>query len=100
MQRVGEVPALGRRVLGRVVLGGLALALAAAGCTFDSRSGDEASVTPSGPVVDGGVNMTGRAPLTGVPSKNALNRPAITVKISNTRDAHPHRGLAEADLVF
>ncbi|MEU4393801.1 DUF3048 domain-containing protein [Kribbella sp. NPDC023855] len=44
--------------------------------------------------------MVGRAPLTGVLVKDALERPAVTVKISNTPDAHPHRGLAEADLVF
>jgi hypothetical protein len=38
--------------------------------------------------------------LTGVPAEEPLRRAAVTVKISNTPDAHPHRGLAEADLVF
>jgi hypothetical protein len=58
--------------------------------------------TPVSPTVteSGAVSMTGRAPLTGVLTKDALKRPAVTVKISNTPDAHPHRGLAEADLVF
>ncbi|MFC0625723.1 DUF3048 domain-containing protein [Kribbella deserti] len=100
MQRVGESPVAGG--LRRAALSGMVLALAAAGCTSDSRTdgGPSFTSTASGPVVDGGVSMEGRAPLTGVPSKNALARPAITVKISNTRDAHPHRGLGEADLVF
>lgn len=44
--------------------------------------------------------MTGRAPLTGLHTAQALRRPAVTVKISNTPDAHPQRGLADADLVF
>jgi hypothetical protein len=44
--------------------------------------------------------MAGRAPLTGLPTKDPLKRPAVTVKISNTPDAHPQRGLADADIVF
>ena len=58
--------------------------------------------TTTAPAVDGdgAVSMDGRAPLTGVPIGNALDRPAITVKISNTPDAHPHRGLGDADIVF
>lgn len=57
------------------------------------------SVTPA-PIATGPVSMAGRAPLTGVPTKDRLRRPAITVKISNTPDAHPQRGLGDADLVF
>lgn len=49
---------------------------------------------------EGEVDMTGRAPLTGLPTDVDLNNPAVTVKISNTPDAHPHRGLEEADIVF
>lgn len=48
----------------------------------------------------GGVPMEGRAPLTGLPTSQPLSRAAVTVKISNTPDAHPHRGLGDADLVF
>lgn len=44
--------------------------------------------------------MDGRAPLTGVPLARPLKRAAVTIKISNTPDAHPQRGLGEADLVF
>jgi Protein of unknown function (DUF3048) N-terminal domain/Protein of unknown function (DUF3048) C-terminal domain len=48
----------------------------------------------------GPVSMVGRAPLTGRLTIADLRRPAITVKISNTPDAHPHRGLGNADIVF
>jgi hypothetical protein len=44
--------------------------------------------------------MAGRAPLTGVPMPKLPSRPAVTVKISNTPDAHPQRGLGDADVVF
>ncbi len=44
--------------------------------------------------------MAGCAPLTGVPTDQPLDRPAVIVKVSNTPDAHPHRGLGDADLVF
>lgn len=49
---------------------------------------------------EGEVDMTGRAPLTGLPADTTLEHPAVTVKISNTPDAHPHRGLENADIVF
>ena len=49
---------------------------------------------------EGEVDMTGRAPLTGLPADTTLEHPAVTVKISNTPDAHPHRGLEDADIVF
>lgn len=64
--------------------------------------GSAPTPTPASPTATGddAVSMAGRAPLTGVLTKDALNRAAVTVKISNTPDAHPHRGLAEADLVF
>lgn len=55
--------------------------------------------TPTEPP-GGPVSMDGRAPLTGVLTADDLARPAITVKVSNTRDAHPHRGLEGADIVF
>jgi hypothetical protein len=51
-------------------------------------------------VPEGEVDMAGRAPLTGLPAGTALDHPAVTVKISNTPDAHPHRGLDQADIVF
>jgi hypothetical protein len=44
--------------------------------------------------------MDGRAPLLGIPTDQPLNHAAVTVKVSNTPDAHPHRGLGDADIVF
>ncbi|MGH3464877.1 MAG: DUF3048 domain-containing protein [Kribbellaceae bacterium] len=72
------------------------------------RRGDRAGspggtpeATPAGtaPQADGAVSMDGRAPLTGLPTDQPLDRPAVTVKVSNSPDAHPHRGLADADIV-
>jgi hypothetical protein len=40
------------------------------------------------------------APLTGLPAEGPLAHAAVTVKVSNTPDAHPHRGLEAADIVF
>src|SRR5690606_25406458 len=40
------------------------------------------------------------APLTGLLTTADLDHPAVVVKISNTPDAHPHRGLEDADIVF
>jgi hypothetical protein len=48
----------------------------------------------------GQVDAAGRAPLTGVPVDGSLDHAAVTVKVSNTPDAHPHRGLGDADIVF
>lgn len=56
--------------------------------------------TASTPAGDGAVSMDGRAPLTGLPTSAALDHAAVTVKISNTPDAHPQRGLGAADIVF
>ncbi|HKE50348.1 MAG TPA: DUF3048 domain-containing protein, partial [Actinomycetes bacterium] len=55
---------------------------------------------PTTPPADGAVSMDGRAPLTGVPTDADLNHPAVTIKVSNTPDAHPQRGLDSADIVF
>ncbi|TCC24788.1 DUF3048 domain-containing protein [Kribbella speibonae] len=80
------------------------VALVAAGVGFSLWRGDGEPAPPAGtptaPAGEGPVDMAGRAPLTGVPAKDALNRPAVTVKISNTADAHPQRGLGDADIVF
>jgi hypothetical protein len=55
---------------------------------------------PDAPPPEGGVDMEGRAPLSGVPTDDPLDHPSITIKISNTPDAHPHRNLNDADVVF
>lgn len=56
------------------------------------------TTTPGTP--PGQLDMAGRAPLTGLPAVGDLARPSVAVKVSNTPDAHPHRGLADADIVF
>jgi len=92
----------GRVVLAVILVGLIVLGLAGAADLWGGDS-DRPSGTPATrPTLpgDGAVSMDGRAPLTGVPVKDALDRPAITVKISNTPNAHPHRGLGDADIVF
>lgn len=49
---------------------------------------------------EGEVSMDGRAPLSGVLTDADLNHASLTVKVSNTPDAHPQRGLNDADIVF
>ncbi|WP_344837114.1 DUF3048 domain-containing protein [Kribbella ginsengisoli] len=93
----------GRLVAAAVLVVALVAAIGASTWWGDDESGSPSSSpapTPSAPAGDGPVGMAGRAPLTGVLTAEALNRPAVTVKISNTPDAHPQRGLGDADLVF
>ena len=59
-----------------------------------------ASPDPTEPPPEGEVPMDGRAPLSGVLSETDLDHASVTVKVSNTPDAHPHRGLNDADIVF
>ncbi|HKA69143.1 MAG TPA: DUF3048 domain-containing protein [Actinomycetes bacterium] len=63
-------------------------------------SAPQPPTAPTTPVADGAVSMDGRAPLTGVPTDADLDHPAVTIKVSNTPDAHPQRGLDNADIVF
>ncbi len=78
------------------------LGVASGYALWGGQSGGPSSVPPAetSASADGSVSMTGRAPLTGVPIDVALDHPAVTVKVSNTPDAHPHRGLGDADIVF
>jgi len=94
----------------------VALALMSAGCSVlpGSDTPDRAVVTrqplprveiPTPTAVpiptDTAVRMAGRAPLTGVTTDvSALARPAFIAEVSNSREARPQRGLAEADIVF
>ena len=41
-----------------------------------------------------------RWPLTGVAAANVVNRPALAVKIENSREARPQTGLDQADMVW
>lgn len=77
----------------------LACAVLAGGCSLQGSAGSEPPKGGGAPAY-GPISMAGRAPLTGRLSAADLRRPAITVKISNTPDAHPHRGLGNADIVF
>lgn len=87
--------------VGLVALAGVLAASVVGACVRDAPSGSAGpSITVTTPQDDGALSMRGRAPLTGVPVSQPLNRPAVTVKISNTPDAHPQRGLGDADLVF
>lgn len=64
------------------------------------RSTPQPPTAPTTPAADGAVSMAGRAPLSGVPTTENLDHPAVTIKVSNTPDAHPQRGLGDADIVF
>lgn len=93
---------------------GLLLAVAVAYLAWPDRTADQViavgKVAGSAPTErpapeptpdpEGEVDMAGRAPLTGLPADIALDHAAVTVKISNTPDAHPHRGLEQADIVL
>lgn len=62
---------------------------------------EQATVTPEPTEPpEGEVSMDGRAPLSGALTDADLDHPSVTVKVSNTPDAHPHRGLNDADIVF
>jgi hypothetical protein len=65
-------------------------------------SPDELAATPepTQPPPEGEVPMDGRGPLSGVLTEADLGHASVTVKVSNTPDAHPHRGLNDADIVF
>jgi hypothetical protein len=89
-----------RRVaLAAAVASVIAVAAVSAYIGLGGRS-DTGAPAPAAPLADGAVAMDGRAPLTGVRTDKDLHDPAVTVKISNTPDAHPQRGLGNADIVF
>lgn len=78
------------------------VALVAAAVGFVVWRGDGEAGTPAAPppTSEGPAGTARRAPLTGLPTTEALDRPAFTVKVSNTPDAHPQRGIGDADIVF
>ncbi|TDO48306.1 DUF3048 family protein [Kribbella sp. VKM Ac-2571] len=80
----------------------LVVALIAAAVGFVAWRGDGEPGTPAAPTPTskGPASRGGRAPLTGLPAAASLDHPAITVKVSNTPDAHPQRGIGDADIVF
>ena len=103
------VASAGRRRRRRALVAGVVVLILAVGTVFGYRAlagePDRSSPGPprvptTTPTTDAAVNMAGRAPLTGVPTTTDLDHPAVTIKVSNTPDAHPQRGLEDADIVF
>lgn len=87
------------------LVGTLALIYVNQGSTPDAVShmklvGSPRTATPTPPESAVEVDSEPRAPLTGLPAEGPLAHAAVTVKVSNTPDAHPHRGLQAADIVF
>lgn len=90
-----------RRVaLAAAVAGVVVVGAGGAYIRWSGGSNEPSAPGQTGPAAGGAVSMEGRAPLTGVLTGRALDHPAVTVKISNTPDAHPQRGLGGADIVF
>ena len=101
------VPAAPRRRWRRSLVAGVVVLVLAAATAFGYRAlagepdrSEPPPTAPTTPAADGAVSMAGRAPLTGVPTTADLDHPAVTIKVSNTPDAHPQRGLEDADIVF
>ena len=87
------------------LVGTLALIYVNQGSTPDAFSpmklvGSPRTATPTPTETAVEVDSEPRAPLTGLPAEGPLAHAAVTVKVSNTPDAHPHRGLQAADIVF
>ena len=80
--------------LGRVAAAGLAVALAGTLAACGSHKN-----TPSGQSTSGGAALEAVWPLTGLPQSSQPNHPVMIVKIPNTAEAAPQRGLNQADLV-
>ncbi len=92
----------GRRL--RIALGSLAAVLVAAAVAFWLVRPD---VAPEGPVAVPTTSASPPstavlAPLTGEPvaDRSRLDHPAVAVKVSNVRSAHPQVGVDRADIVF
>lgn len=94
-----------------VLVGALFASLVSAACTSgDAATGGSSTVAPGGPASTTTEQVTTTAapipiaPLTGLPvddeGRRRLARPALAVKIDNSREAMPQEGLNQADLVF
>jgi hypothetical protein len=73
--------------------------LLASGAFGDSSTTTSLVTLTSTPVIASGVHL---APLTGLPDPSGVTakRPAITVKIDNTQEAHPQVGIDKADVIY
>lgn len=80
--------------LRRVAVAGLAVALAGtlAACGSHKKN------TP-GQSTSSGTALQANWPLTGLPQPSPVNHPVMVVKIPNTAEASPQRGMNQADLV-
>ncbi len=81
----------------------VALAVAVAGLAILIRGGDvdvavpeDSGTTSAAPTTAGAL----RAPLTGLVVTEELNHPAVAIKVSDVRQAHPQAGVDQADIVF
>jgi hypothetical protein len=84
----------------RLLVAGLAAALALTGCTSDDAGPEEQDAGPEQQEVAEGLTLSGRWPLTGLPaSGEAPAHPVIAVKIDNSGSSSPQIGLGKADLV-
>jgi len=82
-------------------LAALALAAVAASGALVSRAGSDTTTTTVAVTTTTSPPVP-TAPLTGRPDPTGLarHRPAVTVKIDNTYDAHPQYGIRQADVVY
>jgi len=84
----------------RLLVAGLAAALALTGCTSDDAGPEEQDAGPEQQEVAEGLTLSGRWPLTGLPaSGEAPAHPVVAVKIDNSGSSSPQIGLGKADLV-
>ena len=94
----------GRRRFGAVVAAVVAVVAAAALLAFLLTRGDGRDVTAP-PVPSATGPTTGEpepevAPLTGLVIDHDIDHPAVAVKVSDVRQAHPQLGVDRADIVF
>lgn len=112
MLRTHSVPTAGSPVRARASWGALAAtvvstSLLLAGCSSDPEPA--APTTPTAEVTEDATADKSAAPepvlpttwaLTGVPSAELVNRPALAIKIENSREARPQTGLEFSDVVW
>lgn len=79
--------------LGRVAVAGLAVALAGSLAACGSHKSTPGQSTSSGSA------LQAIWPLTGLTQASQTNHPVMVVKIPNTSEAYPQRGMNQADLV-
>lgn len=111
MLRTHAVPTTGSLVRRRAPWGALAATVVSASLLLAGCSSDAESATPTATteVTTDATADKAAAPepvvpatwaLTGVPSADIANRPALAIKVENSREARPQTGLEYADVVW